>query len=223
VDAAAETQRLRYGRGQHMQLSGGGKIGGLQRGFTLLEVLIAAILLVIALVGSLALTIGLLRGNESTRARDTAYFLAQQVLDQYSATPVLDLPALLPGTAAPTAAPICYDMSDGAFVDHPVACGAVATTFAVRTVTCCVGPGVPLSPAPAAGCGILLATNPVTPLPPNVNFSPTSQGVSCLVEAEVTWPAEPATATASQLFVDTSNAPKLNFQNHVLLNTVRAQ
>jgi Tfp pilus assembly protein PilV len=194
-----------------------------ESGFTLLEVLIAAVLLVIALVGSLALTIGLLRGNESTRARDTAYFLAQEVLDQYSATPVLQLPTLLPATAAPTTAPICYDMSDGAFIDHPVACGAVASTYAVRTIACCVGPGMPLSPAPIAGCAILLATNPVTPLPPNVNFSPTSQGVSCLIEAEVTWPVEPVGALGQDLFVDTSNAPRLNFQNHVLLTTVRAQ
>ncbi len=185
--------------------------------------MIAAILLVIALVGSLALTIGLLRGNESTRARDTAYFLAQQVLDQYSATPVLQLPTLLPAIAAPTTAPICYDMSDGAFIDHPVACGAVASVYAVRTVTCCVGPGMPLSPAPIAGCAILLATNPATPLPPNVNFSPTSQGVSCLIEAEVTWPAEPNAALPQDLFVENSGAPMLNFQNHVLLTTVRAQ
>jgi hypothetical protein len=186
-------------------------------------VLIAAVLLVIALVGSLALTIGLLRGNVNTRARDTAYFLAQEVLDQYSATPVLQVPTLLPATAAPTTAPVCYDMSDGALIDHPVACGAVATTYCVRTVTCCVGPGMPLSPAPAAGCAILLATNPATLLPPNVNFSPTSQGVSCLIETEVTWPVEPNGVLAQELFVDHSSVPLLNFQNHVLLTTVRAQ
>jgi hypothetical protein len=191
--------------------------------------MIAAVLLVIALVGSLALTIGLLRGNQSTRARDTAYFLAQQILDQYSATPVLQLPVLLPGVAAPTTAPICYDMSDAAFIDHPVACGATASTFAVRALTCCVGPGMPLSPAPTAGCNILTAEVPATPLPPNVNFSPTSQGVSCILQVEVTWPTEPAAAgTADMLFVDTSGPPLrpavvLNFQNHVLLSTVRAQ
>ncbi len=191
--------------------------------------MIAAVLLVIALVGSLALTIGLLRGNQSTRARDTAYFLAQQVLDQYSATPVLQLPALLPGVAAPTTAPICYDMSDAAFIDHPVACGATASTFALRALTCCVGPGMPLSPAPTAACNILAAEVPATPLPPNVNFSPTSQGVSCLLQVEVTWPLEPAGATTPDLlFVDTSGPPTkptvvLNFQNHILLSTVRAQ
>jgi prepilin-type N-terminal cleavage/methylation domain-containing protein len=201
------------------------------RGFTLLEVMIAAVLLVIALVGSLALTIGLLRGNQSTRARDTAYFLAQQILDQYSATPVLQLPALLPGIAAPTTAPICYDMSDAAFIDHPVACGAVASTFDVRVLTCCVGPGMPLSPAPTAACNILAAEVPATPLPPNVNFSPTSQGVSCILQVEVTWPNErklgEPVATPDQLFVDSSSPPTkpitLNFQNHVFLTTVRAQ
>ena len=189
--------------------------------------MIAAVLLVVALVGSLALTIGLLRGNRNTRSRDTAYFLAQQVLDQYSATPVLQLPALLPGVAAPTTVPICYDMSDAAFIDHPVACGAVASTYAVRVMTCCVGPGMPVSPAPVAGCNILPATFPATPLPPNVNFAPTSQGVSCLLETEVTWPVEPAGALPSDLFVESSNPPplgkNLNFQNHVLLATVRAQ
>ncbi len=193
--------------------------------------MIAAVLLVIALVGSLALTVGLLRGNQSTRARDTAYFLAQQILDQYSATPVLQLPALLPGIAAPTTAPICYDMSDAAFIDHPVACGvgAIASAFNVRALTCCVGPGMPLSPAPTAACNILAAEVPATPLPPNVNFSPTSLGVSCILQVEVTWPVEPvAVATPDQLFVDTSGPPAqpnivLNFQNHVFLTTVRAQ
>jgi hypothetical protein len=195
------------------------------RGFTILEVLIAAVLLVIALVGSLALTVGLVQGNKNTRARDTAYFLAQQVLDQYSATPILQLPTLLPGLAAPTVAPICYDMSDAAYIDHPVACGATASTFAIRTLACCVGPGMPLSPAPAAACGILLAEVPATPLPPNVNFTATSQGVSCIIQTEVTWPAEPVGAAAQDLFVDVSNAAGkvLNFQNHVLLATVRAQ
>jgi Tfp pilus assembly protein PilV len=194
-------------------------------GFTLLEVMIAAVLLVVALVGSLALTIGLLRGNQNTRSRDTAYFLAQQVLDQYSATPIIQLPALLPGVAAPTTAPICYDMSDAAFIDHPVACGAVASTYAVRMLTCCVGPGLALSPAPTAACNILLAEVPATPLPPNVDFSPTSQGVSCILQAEVTWPIEPPAITPGQLFVDYSNTAgqMLNFQNHVLLATVRAQ
>jgi Prokaryotic N-terminal methylation motif len=193
-------------------------------GFTLLEVLIAAVLLVVALVGSLALTIGLLRGNQTTRARDSAYFLAQQALDQYSATPVLQLPGLLPGVAAPTAAPICYDMADGAFIDHPVACGA-QTAFYVRTLVCCVGPGMPLSPAPAPSCAALVAEP--TPLPPNVNFTATSQGVSCILQAEVTWPVEPAGAAVAQMFVDSSGppavVPTLNFQNHVLLSTVRAQ
>jgi hypothetical protein len=193
------------------------------RGFTLLEVMIAAVLLVVALVGSLALTIGLLRGNKTTRSRDTAYFLAQEVLDQYSATPILQLPALLPGVGAPTTAPICYDMNDAAFIDHPVACGAVASTYAVRTLACCVGPGMPASPAPGPSCAVLLAETGGA-LPPNVNFTPTSQGVSCLLQTEVTWPIEPPAAASPQDFFVESSVPKgLNFQNHVLLATVRAQ
>jgi hypothetical protein len=195
------------------------------RGFTILEVLIAAVLLVVALVGSLALTIGLLQGNKTTRSRDTAYFLAQQVLDHYSAAPILQIPTLLPGIAAPTTAPICYDMSDAAFIDHPVACGATASTFAVRALACCVGPGMALSPAPAASCAILGAETPPTPLPPNVNFTATSQGVSCILQTEVTWPFEPPAAATQDLFVDSSSAAGkvLNFQNHVLLAMVRAQ
>jgi hypothetical protein len=85
-----------------------------------------------------------------------------------------------------------------------------------------VGPGLALSPAPTASCNIVNAEVPATALPPNVDFSPTSQGVSCLLQAEVTWPVEPAAVTPAQLFVDSSNVPVLTFQNHVFLTTVRA-
>src|SRR5581483_4302572 len=227
VDAAAATQRVRSGRSEHVQLSDRRahvssplrvRKRGAPRGFTMLEVLIAAVLLVIALVGSLALTVGLLRGNQSTRYRDTAYFLAQQALDQYSATPILQIPTLLPGVGAPTDTPICYDMNDAAFIDHPVTCDTVASNYDVRVMACCVGPGMPATPAPAVSCANLLAelrAGTMT-LPPDVNFAATGQGVSCILQAEVTWPSEQPGYLIPELFSDSLSAPPkvLNFQNH---------
>ena len=227
------------GRGAGPPL-GPGRDGSLgrhaSRGFTLIEVLIAAVLLVVALVGSLALIIGLLRGNQTTRARDTASFLGQQLLDQLDVIPLSALAAyslaaysLTPGVAGPS----CYPEGDGTFIEHPVTCATAPAAYVVGWQVCCVGSTGPTGNGcltiPSGGSGQLQLVNTYTvPVVTNGVTSSVnnSLGLTCEIRVELTWPANPTSgATASNLFQDVSSVtmPPLNFQNHLVLTTIRAQ
>lgn len=149
-------------------MSHGRRLDSRRRGFTLLEVLIAAMLFVVGMVGSIALILGLLRANKTARARDTGYFLAQQALDRLEMVPMVGQgmvcsggtctvnglvdttgqPAFLAnrfpygsaGTAFPTE-PTCYAMSDDVVGDRPIQCqNPQVPAFIVRTWTCCATP-----------------------------------------------------------------------------------
>ncbi len=194
-----------------------------RRGFTLLEVMVAAVILIIALVGSLALVVGMLRGNQNMRARDTAYFIAQEVLDQYASTSLSVFPGL---TSAAPALPTCYSQGEDSFVDRPIPCvlGATAAAYWVRTWSCCETPTLggglfnspnppPLvAPTPCTGIGWVLNQTIAGTIP--------ATSATCPVAVEVTWPTELG-LTSTALFTDVGGG--LSFQNHVFLTMVRSQ
>jgi type II secretory pathway pseudopilin PulG len=195
------------------------------RGFTLIEVLIATLLLVTALVGSIGLVVALKQVNLSSRSRDTAYYLAQQALDTLEAVPLaLPLPTtgfLAPGAAASTPTntdgPLlgnmltpttmtCYPMSDDTITDRPISCQSpMAPAYVVRTWTCC--DFVPNNPAATIGTiagmpalTINSACGPDAAI--GTLGSPdtlSGNGVACLIQAEVTWPVELAGPPATSL------------------------
>jgi len=195
-------------------------------GFTLLEVLIASMLLVVALVGSMALSVGLLRGNQFNRERDTAYFLAQQQLDLLSVQPInqiLQNPLTYPNEqlgSAPSAA-ACFGIGQDDSIDNPISCIApVPPAYYLRTWVCCnsaLGGGI----STAAACN---ATGVAITSPDAANG-----GGVCMIQVEVTWPAEPngvvATNPWTAGFADTvyTTVPTLTFTNHIYLSTVREQ
>ena len=195
-------------------------------GFTLLEVMIAAMLLMVALVGSIALSVGLLRGNQFNRERDTAYFLAQQQMDLLSVQPISQIlanPALLPNedVASSSSPAICYSIGQDAFVDSPISCvGNVPAAYYLRTWVCC-------APAGAGGIAAGSACNPLGPA--IVSPDTANNGGVCLVQVEVTWPSEPAGVVATNPwaagFADTvlTTVPPLTFTNHIYASAVRAQ
>ncbi|MHB1845268.1 MAG: type IV pilus modification PilV family protein [Deltaproteobacteria bacterium] len=199
-------------------------------GFTLLEVMIATMLLVVALVGSIALILGLRSTNRSVRGRDVAYFLAQQALDQIGTIP-LSLPGLT--TSLPALGPVptnndypllgnpvvpttlsCYPMANDIVADRPTPClpTAMPAAYFVRTWTCCasttsaVNQGGSTSQTalalPVGSCGLAA--------PLGSPDTGSGNGAACYVQAEVTWPTEnplapatPLSATPPSLFVDT--------------------
>jgi Tfp pilus assembly protein PilV len=213
-----------------------------ERGFTLLEVLVAAMLLVVALVGSIALILGLTQTNKASRTRDIAYLIAQESLEQLSAVPLLTLANNNPAAVTTPSAPTCYGMSDDSVLDDPIPCG-VAPAYYLRNWVCCtlnpaatppfavLPPGVPIT---GAQCNVA-ANNPV--LGQLVSPNQVNGGITCLVESEVTWPNEadppfPGTANAAQAsgyFVDPPTAPPvvinktLTFNNHVFASQVREE
>ena len=198
-----------------------------QAGFTLLEVMIAAALLTIALVGSLALSVGLLRGNQFNRERDTAYFLAQQQLDLLSVQPltqILTNAAAFPNEdiASTSSVATCYDMQQDAFIDNPISCvGNPPAAYFLRTWVCCNAGGALAGIPAGAACN---ATGAAI-ISPNT----TNGGEICYLQVEVTWPSEPAgvnpTSAWAAPFADNvfTTVPVLGFTNHIYASMVRAQ
>jgi Tfp pilus assembly protein PilV len=198
-----------------------------QAGFTLLEVLIAAMLLMVALVGSIALNVGLLRGNQFNRERDTAYFLAQQQLDLLEVQPISQILSNAPlypnedvnSTSSPAT---CYSVAQDAYVDSPISCvGNPPAAYYLRTWICCNAAGALASIPTTAPCN---ATG--TPI---ISPDVANSGGVCLLQVEITWPSEPAGVTATNPwaagFADTLNTtvPPLTFTNHIYASMVRAQ
>jgi type IV pilus assembly protein PilV len=62
--------------------SHGSGIAGNQAGFTLIELFIAIVLLTIGLLGTAALTTGIIRGNQASRNMTTATAIAQSCLEE---------------------------------------------------------------------------------------------------------------------------------------------
>jgi Tfp pilus assembly protein PilV len=215
-----------------------------EAGFTLLEVLVAAVLLVVAMVGSIGLILGMASTNMSNRTRDVAQLLAQSALEQLSAVPLINLANNSPAATSAPSAPTCFGMSDDAVIDRPIPCPAGAIgAYYLRTWTCCtqnpaaLPPYVVLPPAvPITGaqCNVAINNQPAGQL---VSPNQVNGGVTCLIEAEVTWPHEdpvngPATTTqAPGYFVDPQTTPpvtlppheNLAFNNHVFATVVREQ
>jgi Tfp pilus assembly protein PilV len=195
-------------------------------GFTLLEVLIAAMLLTVALVGSLALSVGLLRGNQFTRERDTAYFIAQQQLDLLAVQPIsqiLSNPAVFPNAQlGSTSSPAtCYSIGQDDFIDSPISCvGNVPAAYYVRTWVCCNAGGA-LASIPAG--------TPCNPGANNIISPNAASGGICFTQVEITWPSEPTGVVATNPwaagFADTvlTTNPPLTFTNHIYASMVRAQ
>jgi prepilin-type N-terminal cleavage/methylation domain-containing protein len=182
-----------------------------KHGFTLIEVMMATMLLVVGLVGSIALTLGMMRTNRNNAGRDVAYFLGQQALDQLGLFPLTTLnlgvttlpPTSTPGVndnpigmaaaggIPPATSCSVYPMSDAALGDTPGTCDPGTNpnlslpSYFVRTWVCCAPAGGNLAGEPCAANA--LATLGVSGLktPDTLN-----QGVLCLVQAEVTWPTE---------------------------------
>ncbi len=220
-------------------------------GFTLLEVMIATMLLVVALVGSIALVLGLRRVNQSTRDRDVAYFLAQQALDQLDAIPLslAGLTTSLPATSLPTNndAPLlgtpvipttlsCYPIGNDVIADRPIACASpMPSAYFVRTWSCCGNTTAVVSQGGASQTALALPTGSCGLTAPVVGSPDTSSGngAVCYVQVEVTWPTEnplapatPLNGSPQSLFVDTASTTAqtlgLSFSNHVYLSEVRA-
>lgn len=211
------------------------------KGFTLLEVMIAAMLLIIGMVGSIATIVGLLKANQTARSRDIGYFLAQEAIDQIAMIPLVgnnDLAAQFPsgGTGAAPNGPLmtspgvpaanggvaCYPLANDTVADRPVPCtgaNAPPSAYVVRTWTCCT----------TAATGLIVGTcqAPQTLTTPDT----TAQAAVCYIQAEVTWPVEdPAggnmlLGAPAPLFADPPIAaePKLTFGNHIWATMVREQ
>jgi len=214
-------------------------------GFTLIEVLVAAVLLVVAMVGSIGLILGMAATNMSNRTRDVAHLLAQSRLEQISAVPLPTLAAANPAATAVPTATTCLSMSDDAVLNRPIPCpiGAGAAYY-LRTWTCCTQ-----NPSALPPFAVLPAVVPITGAQCNVAVNNPVQlqlaspnqvngGATCLIEAEVTWPHEdlnqgPATAIqAPGYFVDSQTTPpvaipfengRLPFNHHVFSSLVREQ
>ncbi|HUB09533.1 MAG TPA: prepilin-type N-terminal cleavage/methylation domain-containing protein [Myxococcales bacterium] len=184
----------------------------LNRGFTLIEVLIATMLLAVGLVGSIALTLSMMRANRTNSGRDVAYFLGQQALDQLGLFPMttvgLGAGALLPPTSTPGVndnpigmvaaggtppATTCsvYPMSDAALGDTPGTCNPGTNpnlsmpSYFVRTWVCCAPSTGNLAGEPCAANALATVGVGGLKTPDTLN-----QGVLCLLQAEVTWPTE---------------------------------
>jgi Tfp pilus assembly protein PilV len=217
-------------------------------GFTLLEVLIAAMLLVVGMVGSIALILGLLQANKTARARDTGYFLAQQALDQLEMIPLVgrtgatwttNQPAWL-SVAFPYATinfpnePTCYAMANDVVSDRPIQCSAAQeAAFILRTWTCCATPGLGATTTLPIGAPCLLPSGqgPISSPDaiPTGGVTANPNGAVCYIQAEVTWPVEDpvghnlllANAPAAALFQD--SPANLSFGNHVWASMVRSE
>jgi type II secretory pathway pseudopilin PulG len=198
-----------------------------QAGFTLLEVLIAAMLLMVALVGSIALSVGLMRGNQFNRERDTAYFLAQQQLDLLAVQPISQILANVAtfpneGLASTPSPATCYSIGQDAFIDSPISClGPPTAAYYLRTWVCCNVAGIGQNIPAATACN----TTGVDIVSPDVGGG----GGVCFLQVEVTWPAEPAGVAATNPwavgFADTvaTTVPPLTFTNHIYASMVREQ
>jgi Tfp pilus assembly protein PilV len=195
-------------------------------GFSLIEVMMATMLLIVALVGSIALSVGLLRGNQFNRERDTAYFLAQQQLDLFDAAPMSQIllnPLIYPndGVASTSSPATCYSIGQDAYIDSPISCVVnTPAAYFLRTWICCNGAAGGI---PVGGCNNAAGAVPI--LSPDV----ANGGAVCLVQVEVTWPSEPAGVVATGAwtggFADNvfTTIPPLTFTNHVYLSMVREQ
>jgi type IV pilus assembly protein PilV len=64
-----------------------------QKGFTLLEVMIAVFLLAVAIMGTASLTTSVIKGNSSSQTLTTATTLAKDKMEELKATDYTDLPA----------------------------------------------------------------------------------------------------------------------------------
>jgi prepilin-type N-terminal cleavage/methylation domain-containing protein len=205
-----------------------------ERGFTLIEVLVAAMLLVVALVGSIGLILGMARANQSNRTRDVGYLIAQEAVEQLSAVPLLTLATNNPAATSVPSAPTCYGMSDDAVVDRPIPCSGAAAYY-LRTWVCCSlnPPTLPAVPIIGVQCNVAVNNPPAGQV---VSPDQVNGGIACLIEAEVTWTNEDTVANgaaspaaASGYFVDPPTAPPvainkvLSFTNHVFLSEVREQ
>ncbi len=214
------------------------------RGFTILEVMVASLLLVVGLVGSIAMIGGLVSANKSARARDIAYYLVQQTLDQKQMIPLVQAPNFglanqyaITGNPQPDSqlvepnAMLCYPMSDDVLADRPIPCTVpLPPSFILRTWTCCASAQLGQNPPVITGgaCGPSQA-EPLTTSDSGAN----GQGTVCLVQAEVTWPVEvpnpPGSApttfatTPTELFQDNYAPYGLAFQNHVYASVIREQ
>jgi hypothetical protein len=206
--------------------------------------MIAAMLLIVGMVGSIATIVGLLRANQTARSRDIGYFLAQEAIDQIAMIPLVgnnDLSAQFPsvGTGSSPNGPLmtssgvpatnggvaCFPLNNDTVADRPVPCtggNAPPTAYVVRTWTCCT----------TAGTGLILGTCQAaqTLTTPDT----TAQAAVCYIQAEVSWPLEDPTGghlvlgsplLAEPLFADPPIAaePKLTFGNHVWATMVREQ
>jgi prepilin-type N-terminal cleavage/methylation domain-containing protein len=236
-------------------------------GFTLIEVLIATLLIVVGLVGSIALTLGMLRTNRSSASHDTAYVLAQQALDNLGLFPLNQagigvnflLPSSTPGVNDPPLGMVAagvnppatscavLPMANAQIGDAPGQCAGVNPNLAMpsyflRTWVCC---GVPPPPPAGPPLPALLGGQPCTAQagadvgPSGLLTTPDNQnqGAICLLQAEVTWPAENLQATGTpivgdpplyagnpaQLFVPEGSAGYVPYGNHILLSEVRMQ
>jgi Tfp pilus assembly protein PilV len=215
-------------------------------GFTLLEVLVAAMLLIVAMVGSIGLILGLATTNRSTKNRDVAHLLAQGALEQFSSVPLITLANNNPAATAAPSAPICFGMSDDAVLDRPIPCPAgTGSAYYLRTWVCCTqNPNAPppfTLPYPAPNPIIGNQCNVGVNVPAGQVVSPNqvNAGAACLIEAEVTWPHElfkvgPAAAISAPAFfveppaVAATPLPllergKLDFSNHIFTALVREQ
>jgi type IV pilus assembly protein PilV len=63
-----------------------------QKGFTLLEVMIAVFLLAVAIMGTASLTTSVIKGNSSSQTLTTATTLAKDKMEELKATNYTDLP-----------------------------------------------------------------------------------------------------------------------------------
>ncbi|MHB8417121.1 MAG: prepilin-type N-terminal cleavage/methylation domain-containing protein [Myxococcales bacterium] len=205
------------------------------RGFTLLEVLIAAMLLVIGLVGSIALIGGLVLTNRTAHSRDVAYALLQQTLDQEMMVPLLLPPtaglanqydltnnsgvATVPWGPGVLGGPLCFASSDDVVADRPTPCSAaMAAAFILRTWTCCatagVDPGVGGAPygIPAGVCGFNPNILPGDGVLGSGWTAVTTSGTLCYLQAEVTWPNESQPVGAAPVSILGTGAAKNLFQ-----------
>lgn len=210
-------------------------------GFTILEVLIASVLLIVGLVGSIALIGGLVMANRSTHSRDVAYELIQQTFDDEMLTPLnaptapglanqFDMTANSAAATAPSL-PICYASSDDVIADRPIPCLiGMPAAFILRTWNSCVATGLGDSMPLTIPAGIGGGPSPALPILA-ADTAATGTATMCFLQAEVTWPIEQQTSGTTATF---SGAPKYLFQevdpydnvsytNHVYAAMLREQ